>query len=110
MSTCRKLFVEVDGARVIGVFGRTAWALDALISAGEHGVTPISHPAPRWAAYIFKLRQAGVDVETINEEHFGPFPGHHARYVLRSVVRIVTPPTPSTVLPHACPAGTVADG
>jgi hypothetical protein len=47
------------------------------------GCTPITEPAPRWAAYVHKLRELGVPVETVTEPHAGAFPGHHARYVLR---------------------------
>lgn len=69
--------------------GRDAWALDHLIRAGERGCTPITTPGPRWSHYVFKLRRAGVNVETVDEDHGGPFAGSHARYVLRSSVRIV---------------------
>ena len=30
--------------------GRVRWALEALMGAGAGGVTPITTPAPRWAA------------------------------------------------------------
>ena len=30
------------------------------------------------------------DIETIHEAHHGPFPGNHARYVLRSTVEIIS--------------------
>jgi len=68
------------------VKGRDLWALQCLMAAGPKGCTPIDHPGPRWAAYVFKLRDAGVKVETITEMHEGEFKGHHARYVLRSTV------------------------
>ena len=83
---------EPDGtAREVTFKGRDAWALDELIAAGEAGCTPIDHPGPRWSHYVFKLRRAGLDVETITEAHGGPYKGTHARYVLRSKVRRVTP-------------------
>jgi hypothetical protein len=69
--------------------GRGAWALRELIRAGENGCTPIDHPGPRWSAYVFKLRRAGLDIETRHEPHGGPFPGSHVRYVLRTPLRIV---------------------
>ena len=70
--------------------GRNAWALSRLISAGERGVTPISEPSgPRWSAYIHNLRGLGIDIEKITEAHGGAFPGTHARYVLRSEVRLL---------------------
>ena len=69
--------------------GREAWALLQLHRAGLVGCTPITHPGPRWSGYVFKLRRRGLRIETINESHGGPFAGHHARYVLRSRIRIV---------------------
>lgn len=70
----------------IEVCGRDRWALECLIAAGYRGCTPIETPGPRWSAYTFNLRKAGVDIETITEPHDGPFSGNHARYVLRSRV------------------------
>ncbi|RJL17998.1 winged helix domain-containing protein [Paracoccus siganidrum] len=73
---------------VIIVKGRDRWALECLMHAGSTGCTPIDHPGPRWSAYVFKLRQQGVCIETVHENHDGPFPGHHARYVLQSSVSL----------------------
>jgi hypothetical protein len=70
----------------VTVSGRDKWALDRLRKAGRKGCTPITEPAPRWSAYVFNLRTLGVEIETIHEPHEGQFPGHHARYVLRSAV------------------------
>ena len=70
--------------------GRVAWAFGELLMAGRCGVTPIDNPAPRWSAYIFTLRtEYGLDIETVNEPHGGPYPGTHARYVLRTRVEVV---------------------
>jgi hypothetical protein len=78
-----------DGSTfLIHVSGRVRWALDQLLKAGTTGCEPIHNPAPRWSAYIFDLRCIGVEVETITETHAGDFPGHHARYVLRSGVSL----------------------
>jgi hypothetical protein len=78
-----------DGvAFVVLVSGRVRWALDQLLKAGTTGCKPIHNPAPRWSAYIFDLRGMGVEIETITETHEGDFPGHHARYVLRSGVSL----------------------
>lgn len=71
---------------IINIGGRKLWALEALMTAGERGCTPIDRPAPRWSAYIEKLRRLGVDIITIRERHGGPFAGNHGRYVLRSRV------------------------
>src|SRR6056297_2098867 len=72
----------------IAVSGRDRWALEQLRKAGARGCTPIHNPAPRWAAYVHDLRTLGVEIETITEPHEGDFPGHHARYVLRSGVSL----------------------
>jgi len=56
------------------------------MAASAKGCTPVDTPGPRWSAYIFDLRQMGVDIETVHESHDGPFSGTHARYVLRSRV------------------------
>ncbi len=73
--------------------GRDAWALAQLIQAGERGLTTLQNPAPRWSHYIFKLRRMGVLIETENEAHDGPYAGHHARYRLRSQIRVLNPAT-----------------
>lgn len=73
----------------VTIVGRDAWALRHLIAAGERGCTPIDQPGPRWSHYTWKLRQAGLLIETIHEAHSGPFPGTHARYILRSNVNVL---------------------
>lgn len=82
---------RIGGANgpVLTLQGREAWALLALVSAGESGCTPIDTPGPRWSAYVHDLRRLGFSIETIREKHAGKFPGQHARYVLRSCVEIV---------------------
>lgn len=84
----RVFTVRKDGADpvIITVKGRDRWALETLIQAGPVGVTPITNPAPRMAAYVHNLRALGVPIETITEAHEGAFAGHHARYVLKAVV------------------------
>lgn len=81
-----KITSENGPTKTINVSGRDKWALECLMSAGKQGCTPIDTPGPRWSGYVRKLRVAGVEVETIHEQHAGPFPGSHARYVLRSEV------------------------
>lgn len=71
------------------VVGRNADTLEKLIAVGERGLTTIEYPAPRVAHYIFRLRGMGIFIETIDEPHGGTFPGHHARYILRSKVEIL---------------------
>ena len=70
----------------ITVKGRDLWTLQNLMRAGPRGCTPIDTPAPRWSAYVYNLRQAGVQIETLHEPHGGAFSGLHGRYVLRSTV------------------------
>lgn len=69
--------------------GRDAWALQELMHAGEVGCTPLDNPGPRWSGYVHNLRKLGFIIETIRENHDGPFPGQHARYVLRSRIRVL---------------------
>ncbi|MGR9169587.1 winged helix domain-containing protein [Rhizobium sp. KDH_Rht_773_N] len=72
------------------VVGRFGWALKCLVNAGEQGCTPINHPGPRWSAYVHRLRKDfGLVIETIHENHGGPFPGNHARYRLVTKVEII---------------------
>lgn len=80
--------IEPDGA-TIHLIGREAWALDQLIRAGKRGCTALQNPGPRWSAYILKLRQAGLTIETIHERHAGPYAGNHARYVLRNELAVL---------------------
>ncbi len=83
--------IEPDGL-TIAVKGRDAWALQCLVDAGERGVTPLDTPGPRWSGYVHKLRKAGLVIATIHEGHGDPFPGTHARYVLRSAVTVLDEP------------------
>lgn len=64
--------------------GRILWALQRLIAVGQGGCTPITQPAPRWAAYVHTLRGQGVRIETKYEEHGDDYPGTHPRYLLRA--------------------------
>ena len=83
------LRVRLSDGTEIWFKGRDAWALNELHRAGLDGCTPITHVGQRWSSYVLKLRQAGIEVETIHEQHGGPYRGHHARYVLRSPIEIV---------------------
>lgn len=74
---------------VLTICGREAWALLSLVGAGKRGCTPIDNPGPRWSAYVCDLRKLGILIETVNEKHGGPFPGRHARYVLRSRLTVL---------------------
>jgi hypothetical protein len=76
-------------ARPVTFRGRDAWLLKKLVEYGERGVTAFDEVGPRLSHYAFKLRRAGVAIETKEERHGGAFAGTHGRYVLRSAVRIV---------------------
>jgi hypothetical protein len=78
-----------DPGPEVTVRGREAWALLALMAAGERGCTPIDTPGPRWSGSVHDLRKVGVVIETIRERHGGAFPGDHARYVLRSRITVL---------------------
>lgn len=70
--------------------GRTLWALRLFPDAGPRGLTAFDLPRGlRLAGYVHKLRRAGLQIETEYERHEGEFPGHHARYRLKSHVRKV---------------------
>ncbi len=93
MARVKKTFRVFDGEgmpRTIELIGRNAWALGALIHAGPVGCTPITTPGPRWSSYVHKLRHLhGLEIQTIDEEHGGPYAGTHARYILKSRVEFV---------------------
>jgi hypothetical protein len=86
------LVASQDGShRRVNIFGRNAWALVELVQAGREGCTPLTHPGPRWSAYVHRLRQDhGLDIQTVYETHKGAFPGSHARYVLRSKCQVLS--------------------
>jgi hypothetical protein len=84
-----EITASIDGKPAQKFHGRQAWALNELVAAGETGCTPITTPGPRWSDYVFKLRRDAVSVETIDERHGGSFSGSHARYIVRSSVRLI---------------------
>lgn len=83
---------------------RERYALQALIQFGATGCSFLDSPAPRWSGYVHKLRRKGLMIDTLSEPHGGEFPGHHARYVLRS--RVESDPEPISAHQerptHAC--------
>jgi hypothetical protein len=79
-------------ARELTVRGRDAWLLKKLIERGPIGVTAFDEIGPRLSHYAFKLRRAGIAIETRDETHGGAFAGHHGRYILRSQVTVVDGP------------------
>jgi hypothetical protein len=91
MAKLKVRFSVDDGGVAVDLLaiGRDGWALLELVKAGANGCTPISTPGPRWSHYVWKLRGMGVVIDTIDEKHSGPFAGTHARYILRSNVRVL---------------------
>jgi hypothetical protein len=83
------LIVELCDGRVIAFQGRDAWALNQLMAAGAAGCSTFDCPAPRWSSYVYRLRKLGTVIDTVREPHDGPFAGHHARYFLRTQIRIL---------------------
>ena len=78
---------------------RAEFFLEEMLGAGAEGITTIDYPGVRVGDAIFKLRKAGVAIDTAYEQHGGEFAGNHGRYILRSkVVRLDrhTPPTAAT--------------
>lgn len=73
--------------REVHLSGRPAWLLPLLTDAGAVGLTARDLPAGlRIGGYVHRLRSQGVPIQTEHEAHFGPYPGHHARYRLAARV------------------------
>jgi hypothetical protein len=72
-----------ENARVLTLVGRFAWMMGQLVHAGSTGVTSLQNPAPRMSHYVWVLRHRyGIQIESIEEEHSGAYPGRHVRYHL----------------------------
>jgi hypothetical protein len=70
--------------------GRDAWMLRRLMAAGPRGVTTAELPAGvRASHFIFKLRRAGLLIESQEQRHGGDFPGRHVVYILRSLIEVI---------------------
>jgi hypothetical protein len=83
------IIVMLCDGRVVVVQGRAGWALNQLIAAGDAGCSVFDCPAPRWSSYVHRLRKLGIVIDTVREPHGGPFAGHHARYFLRTQIKIL---------------------
>ncbi|WP_234423690.1 hypothetical protein [Tateyamaria sp. Alg231-49] len=81
--------IQPEGGEPFKIYakGRDAWTRDRLCEAGPKGCTPIEQPAPRWSAYVHRLRGLGAPIETRHEPHGGAFAGTHGRYILRATVQ-----------------------
>ena len=85
-------FPLLSSRREIGVTGRFAQTLKALVDAGGKRVTALdlAHWAVRLSHYVWVLRRKhGVVIDMIEERHGGDFPGRHGRYVLCSQVDLI---------------------
>lgn len=70
--------------------GRVAWALAILHAKGLRGVTTLEiGTAPRWSHYVFRLRQAGIQISTEHEHHGGAYSGTHGRYRLAVPITVL---------------------
>lgn len=83
------LVQRLDTGEMLRVKGREAWTLNCLLETGQGGVIPLERPAPRWSAYVHSLRKRGLVIDTIGEEHAGPYSGTHGRYVLRTPLKVL---------------------
>jgi len=83
------LVKRTDIGEPLRLNGREAWTLAYLIRAGETGIIPLDRPAPRWSAYVHSLRKRGLDIDTVDEPHAGPYSGTHGRYVLRTSLEVL---------------------
>lgn len=84
-----KFKAKIEGRDApITLNGRTAWALQQLMTAGLKGVSTVERPAPRWSSYVAALRDKGINIDTVMDPHGGAYPGRHGRYVLRSAVAV----------------------
>ena len=78
-----------EQSRTFALDGRLGWTMTQLANAGAKGVATIERPAPRWSAYVHKLRKLGIQIETEMEPHEGTYPGQHARYRLSCDAQVV---------------------
>ncbi len=80
-----KLIVTLETGQTISVSGKQAIkTIKQLFRKGLRGLTAFEMPpAFRLAAYIHKLREIGIDIETKRERHEG---STHARYILRTAI------------------------
>jgi len=71
-----------EQSRTLELSGRLGWTMAQLVEAGQHGIRTTNSPALRLSAYIHSLSELRVPIETVMENHDGPYPGQHARYAL----------------------------
>lgn|GEM_PF-6336428 len=82
--------VVMPNRNVLTIKGRLAWCLRELLAAGDEGITAYEKPTPHVSDYVRRLRKNyGLRIETEREKHGGLYPGIHARYRLKSEVRVV---------------------
>jgi hypothetical protein len=78
---------------------RADFFLGELLAAGREGISTINYPGVRVGDAIFKLRKAGVEIETDHVAHGGEFAGSHGVYRLKSrVVRRAIEPAHGPII------------
>lgn len=81
--------VRLNDGREIEIFasGRNRFGLEQLIKAGGTGITADQFAGVRVAAFVFNLRDMGIEIKSITEQHGGIFAGTHSRYHLDCFVQ-----------------------
>jgi hypothetical protein len=75
-----------DGGPAVTIRGREAWALLALVAAGERGCTPIDTPGPRRSGYVHDLRKLGSSLKRFASGTAVPLPASTpAMYFVRGL-------------------------
>lgn len=82
--------VVMPNRNVLTIKGRLAWCLRELLTAGDKGITAYEKPTPHVSDYVRRLRKKyGLRIETEREKHGGIYPCIHARYRLKSEIKVV---------------------
>jgi hypothetical protein len=97
MAAKLKISFRVAGGAIKVATGREAETIQALVNAGDRGITSLDTFKAGWAvrlsAYVFDLKAMGVPVTVSREPHDG---GNHARYKLAGSVTIIPDATQIT--------------
>ena len=90
MAAKLKISFRVAGGAIKVATGREAETIQALVNAGDRGITSLDTFKAGWAvrlsAYVFDLKAMGVPITVSRETHDG---GSHARYKLAGSVTII---------------------
>ncbi|MEP1537240.1 MAG: hypothetical protein ABJQ34_10555 [Paracoccaceae bacterium] len=86
-----KIHVTLELSEQLRTFelqGRLGWTMAQLVAAGAKGFRAIDNPSPRTSAYVHSLREMGIPIETVMEDHDGPYPGKHGVNFLTCDARV----------------------